>query len=300
MSRSKALTRVRRGSYVESSSWSNMTAAARARTRVRVVAQRLGPDAIVSHTSAALMHGLPAASLQTGRPHATWPGSPGRRSSTNVIPHRSLLADDEITVVSGVRTTTVARTLFDLARAADPRVAVAIGDAALRLEAVSRHELARTVDSNDGRPGAARARHVLAFVDARAESVGESMARVQLRQLGIPRPELQAPISTADGRVVARVDFLVVDLGTVIEFDGRVKYGKLVRVGETAADVVYREKVREDLIRSTGLEVVRMVWQDLADDAEVLARCAAAFARRSRDQWVPSTPGLVGWATRLR
>lgn len=129
----------------------------------------------------------------------------------------------------------------------------------------------------EGRPGAGRVRQIFAFSDGQSESVGESVTRVQFRQLGLPRPELHVSIVETDGAAIGRVDFLMARPGTVIEFDGRVKYEKLLRVGESASDVVYREKLREDAIRATGLDVVRMIWRDHVNDAAVLRRCIAAF-----------------------
>ena len=47
------------------------------------------------------------------------------------------------------------------------------------------------------------------------------------------------------------------------EFDGRVKYGRLLRPGQEPGDAVFEEKRREDAIRDEGWGVVRWVWSDL-------------------------------------
>ncbi len=55
----------------------------------------------------------------------------------------------------------------------------------------------------------------------------------------------------------------------VIEFDGRVKYGRgadeVDPFGHRRAgrDVLWQEKRREDTLRELGYEVVRVVWSDL-------------------------------------
>lgn len=46
------------------------------------------------------------------------------------------------------------------------------------------------------------------------------------------------------------------------EFDGKVKYGALLRPGETADDVVMREKRREAALRAVGWWVVRWTYQE--------------------------------------
>ena len=73
------------------------------------------------------------------------------------------------------------------------------------------------------------------------------------------------------------VDFLWADLGTAVEFDGRLKYAPDNDRGDRR---LWHEKLREDAIRDTGLEVVRVTWEEItrAPDRAV-ARIRAAFAR---------------------
>ncbi len=67
--------------------------------------------------------------------------------------------------------------------------------------------------------------------------------------------------------------------GVVGEFDGMGKY----RFGSgQAGDIVAREKLREDAIRDTGLEVIRWVWADLGRFDAVKARFERACARSRR------------------
>ena len=299
--RAQELTRVRRGYYVATSAWRALSPDNQAVMLATTAAARLGPAAVLSHTSAALLHGLPVGRLQVLRPHATWPSSAGRGATTSVIPHRSRLdSAADVVRLDGVLVTTVARTLFDIARSAEPGVAVAMADTALRRDVVTTSELAAVLAANVGRPGVRGARRILDFADGRSESVGESLTRVLLRRLGLPRPELQSELTSPDGRFVARVDFLFTEFVTVLEFDGRVKYEKLLRKGESASDVVYREKVREDAIRALGFGIVRMIWSDLGDGARVLDRCVAAFARQGHVGWRPDVAGFVASRSTLR
>lgn len=61
------------------------------------------------------------------------------------------------------------------------------------------------------------------------------------------------------------------------EFDGKVKYGRLLLPGEEPGDAVFREKEREDLLRLlTGWSMIRFTWVDL-HHAE---RTAAAVRRQ--------------------
>jgi very-short-patch-repair endonuclease len=115
--------------------------------------------------------------------------------------------------------------------------------------------------------------------------VGESRSRVLLDRARLPAPVLQWEVPAR--RWVGRTDFAWPELRTVGEFDGRVKYGRLLRPGQEPGDVVFDEKRREDAIRDAGFQVVRWVWADLDDFDEVVARLYAAFARAR------GSPGLA-------
>ena len=65
-----------------------------------------------------------------------------------------------------------------------------------------------------------------------------------LHLAGLPAPVLQWEVCSPCGAVVARVDFGWPELRTVGEFDGRVKYGRLLRPGQDPGDAVFEEKRR--------------------------------------------------------
>jgi hypothetical protein len=86
------------------------------------------------------------------------------------------------------------------------------------------------LDRARGCPGVPVARRVVAFADGRSESVGESRSRVAIAAAGLPPPELQWSMRLDHG--MAYTDFAWPELRTVGEFDGRVKYGRLLRPGQ--------------------------------------------------------------------
>src|SRR5690606_30204176 len=110
--------------------------------------------------------------------------------------------------------------------------AVVTADGALARPATSRQGLLTTFEQMRDWPGARAAGRVVSFADGRSESVGESRHRVQLDRIGLPAPELQVVIPGAARE--DRVDFFFRDCATVGEFDGREKYGRHLRPGETA------------------------------------------------------------------
>ncbi|NUP74174.1 MAG: hypothetical protein HOQ07_05935 [Sinomonas sp.] len=115
-------------------------------------------------------------------------------------------------------------------------------------------------------PSAAAKRRMIAvvtFADGLSESVGESLSRALMRELGFEMPQLQVWVHR-DGRRVARVDFYWPRLRLVGEFDGAMKYTRAQALsGRTAAEVVLAEKRREDEIRAGGDRVIRWGWDDL-------------------------------------
>lgn len=115
--------------------------------------------------------------------------------------------------------------------------------------------------------GSARARkrweQAWARSDAGAESVGESLTRLRVQDLGFETPETQVEFVLHDGRTV-RVDLFWRSAGIVGEFDGWTKYTRDGVLGDRdVSEVVYEEKVREDGLRALGLGVVRFLWADI-------------------------------------
>ena len=217
------------------------------------------PRAALSHQSAAAVHGLEMLSPTLTRVHSTTVGGAGFRTATHHR-HVATLSDDELVEVDGVLVTSIERTAVDIAcGAATFAQALAVVDSALRLGA-DRELMTKMLTGK--RRGVGLARRALHHADGRSENPGESWSRAQMIEAGLPAARLQHTFRDVDGEHVARTDF---DWGgrLVGEFDGKVKYGKLLKPGEDATEVVLREKRREDELRAMGVMVVRWTWDDL-------------------------------------
>ena len=234
---------------------------------------KLTPGAVVSHVSAAVRHGLPVWGVPLHTVHVTRHQECGGRGSTRLRLHASELPAGDVVSAGGVPTTTVARTVIDVARTAPFETAVAVADAALHAHLTTTSELADLLVAAAGRRGVGRARAVLAFADPRADGPGESRSRVRMDVLGVVAPVLQHEFIHR-GCAVARTDFWWPDAGVVGEFDGAGKYGRTRRPGESPADAVVREKRREDALRALPevRTVVRWTWADIDDFAAVADR----------------------------
>ncbi|RZT84003.1 putative AbiEi antitoxin of type IV toxin-antitoxin system [Pseudonocardia sediminis] len=272
----RELIRLRRGVYLPAGPDGNVPAvterAARHAVAVRGALCRLEPSVVVSHVSAAVLHGLDPWGIPLRRVHVTRARRTGGRVGADLHLHSAALEPDEIEVLDGVSVTSVPRTVADLARTVPFDRAVAVADAALRLPGVTPEDLCRAVGRGRRRPGNAAAERVIRFADGRSESAGESRSRVTIHRIGLPTPDLQRDVHDADGEWLARVDFWWDgDPPVVGEFDGEVKYGRMLRPGQSPGEVVFEEKRREDALRREGLGVARWTWSEIDDFATTAA-----------------------------
>jgi hypothetical protein len=233
----------------------------------------------VSHLSAAVLHGLPTWNVRFDRVHVTRRPPSSGSGTRRVHLHVARLPDDEVTVLNGLDVTDLTRTAVDLARSLPFEQAVVTVDAALATRRTTREQLTDCLKRMGSVPGVRRAARVIAFADGRSESVGESRSRVLMKRLGLPAPDLQVRLRRADGREVARCDFGWREHRTISEFDGRIKYGRLLRPGQDPGDAVFEEKLREDDIRDHGWKVARWIWRELETPLVIGDRLRRAFAR---------------------
>ncbi|WP_336881318.1 hypothetical protein [Rhodococcus globerulus] len=266
-------TRLHRGAYVSTQPFSELDAHARHRLQVHAIARAANADAVVSHTSAAVLHGLELWNTPLRLVHLTRNRRGGGSTSTHRQVHSALFTADEVTTVDGLRVTTLARTVVDLARSLPFEPALVAGNSALHRTPLALADITSNLAGVPRHPSHRHAFHAIDAMDGRIESVGESRSLALFVSEHLPMPEPQVQIGDA------RVDFLWREHRTVGEFDGRVKYGRFVPVGRTPEDVLWAEKLREDRLRDAGWQVVRWTWADLSTPQVVSDRIRAAFNR---------------------
>lgn len=236
----------------------------------------LGGDSVVSHQSAALIHGLDLLPAPSGQLTLTRP--PTRRcnrgKSDGVVFHTAELPAEHVTTLLGVRVTTVPRTVVDLARVSSFMSAVVTADSALRADAkradfTSKEALIAACDACAGWTGNRQARRAVEFSDPRAESVLESCARVIFHEHGIDPPELQFTVTGPDFRY--SVDFYWPRNRVIAEADGGMKYEDPQRA--------IRQLSRDQQLRDLGYRVVHFTWRELfRNQPAVIERIRKALA----------------------
>lgn len=266
------LVRVAPGAYVHPSGQR-----AQELHRLRVLAEQTSPTSVISHSSAAVMHGLEMLSPDLSRLHIT------ARSATNGYRrkrrhlHPGALYEEDVILVDGVWVTGLERTAFDIGRSSPAGLAgaLAVLDSALRLGG----DRAR-IESLCAAPktGVGIARKALVHADPLSENPGESWGRAQMILGDLPLPRLQHEIYGSNGDFIARPDYDWCDQDGVTrlvgEFDGIGKYLKYLRAGESPEDAIRREKRREGLLQDLGIVVVRWGWAELVAQ-RVVPRIAA-------------------------
>lgn len=274
MVRRGAWTRLRRGAYTLRDLFESLDPVGRHRVLAHAVLASLGTSVAVSHTSAAVLYGLPTWGLDLSQVHVTRLDAGAGRIEGDVRHHAGEVGAAEIACYDGLPVVAPSRAVVEVAAISSFEAGVVVADCALHLGLATKDELYGLLERIRSWPGARTVSAVVPFSDGRAESPGESRNRVLCHNEGLPIPELQCEIRDTTGQLVGRVDGLFREERTILEFDGRLKYQ-----GDGAGERTFQEKRREDRLRELGFEVVRVTWADLEYPHYTATRIRRAFER---------------------
>jgi hypothetical protein len=279
--RAGAWVRIRRGAYVERSVWDTVDVAGRHRLRARAVLRTAHPSAALTHVSASLEHQAPTWGVDLSEVHITRTDGKAGRREAGVVHHCGNLDESEVQTIHGVRITGAARSTIELSTIADVESTLVTANWLLGRRATTVEDLTAHLERFHFWPGSLR-KHVLGqLLDGRNAWPGEARTSYLLWRENILRAEPQYEIRGARGDLIGIVDFAWPGLGVFLEFDGRIKYERLRREGETLEDVIRREKRREEQICAmTGWVCIRITWDDLAWPTTVALRIRAVLASR--------------------
>ncbi len=270
--RDGSLARARQGAYVDGPTWAGLDPLARHEVTTRAVIARSQVRLVASHGSAAVLHDGPDYGLDLSAVHVTRPDQRAGRAEAGVRQHRGALVEDtddgdiaDVVVRRGVEVTSPTRSGLELTTVLPLEAAVVhLNDLTHRGLTTPQRLEERYRQGMEHWPASLTTDLALRLCEPRCESVAESRFMMLAWRQGLPAPEPQLTIRDAHGRVLARLDFAWPQHGVFVEVDGLVKYIKLLRKGESASDVVVKEKQREDLIRRmTGWQCRRVTWTDL-------------------------------------
>lgn len=270
------VVRLRHGSYVRTSDLASHDERGRHLLLARAVLARHPGRVALAGPSAAMARSFAVWGHDLGQVHVIRLDRGAGRRESGVVHHRAAAGDLGVELVDGMLTVGAPEAAWQVALMSDLEGAVVTLDSALHLVADLREPLGKLAGRQHRHPRSRRARFALGLSDGRAESPGESLTRVACYRHGIPRPELQHDVIGADGRFLGRSDFWWEEFAHLGEFDGRIKYERLLREGQSASDAVVEEKRREDDMRATGKGMSRFTW------SEVQPRAAAVRMSRLR------------------
>jgi hypothetical protein len=274
MVRERLWHRVRQGAYCFGDVWSTSTREQRHLILARAVLRTTPGPVVLSHTTALLAHGIAVWGADLTRVHVTRLDDGAGRNERDVIHHVGLVLDEDVVEIAGLPAVSPARAVVEAATVMTLESALVSADSALHRRRCHPDELRNVFGRMNHWPGSQRVHVVLHHMDGRSESPGETRARFMFWRHHVPVPDLQFEVYDDGGQLVAVTDFVWHDQRRFGEFDGVVKYGRTyLREGETPADVVVREKKREDLVRGiTGYGCSRLMWPELSRPAETSAR----------------------------
>ena len=277
---SRQWIRVRRGAYVLAHIYAGLDLAGRYDLLCRAAVRQARKPAVLSHTSALGQWGCPLWDADLTEVHLTRHDGTMNRREAQVRPHRGVVQEGDVVPHKGLAVMSPVRAALEYTTLTDVEHSLVEVDDLLHRQMVELAALRARYASMAQWPNTLITDLVLRLADGRSESVGETRARYLVWSQGLPPPEVNYPIYDENGREVARVDLAWPAYGLFLEFDGKVKYERLLKDGEKASDVVFREKQREDMIRRlTGWRCIRLVWADLYTPELTAARIRAMFRR---------------------
>ncbi|QKE01301.1 type IV toxin-antitoxin system AbiEi family antitoxin domain-containing protein [Nocardioides marmotae] len=270
--------RIRRGYYTFGDLWRIADPVDQHRIRSRAVIDSLGDRVALSHVSGVIEHGVDVWGLDLSRVHVTrLDGGPGRIEG-DVVHHEGFCGAGEVVERDGRRVLPPERCVVEAGSRTDNERALVMMDSLLHRGLVEHGELFAQFELMARWPFVQHLHLAVRMADGRAESVGESRGRYLFWSHGLPVPQLQYAVRDSKGAVVATSDWGWPEHGLLGEFDGQLKYGRLLRPGQDAGSVVFAEKQREDLAREvSGMGMVRLVWSDYDRPALTVARVRRAL-----------------------
>lgn len=225
------------------------------RTLLRAATRAL--DAVVSHESAARLHGVDL--LDPSRITVTVPVRRSNRFSEVIVHQITDLTIDETTRILGLTVTDPTRTIVDLAAVLPPKLLAACMDQAVRMKLTTYERVADRLEfhARKGKRGVKNLRGALAarlgsnFV---SDSTLETWLLKILEDFGLPLPVTQFRPDWLR-HMNGRVDMAYVEEEIAIEGDSRRYHG--------TPEAFQIDRTRDNLAQLSGWILLRFTWEDI-------------------------------------
>jgi hypothetical protein len=234
---------------------------------------------VVSHVSAAKLWGIPipGRSDRDERLHVSVPPDMRAPRGRGVVGHHVRLHPLDVASHHGIRVTSQARTLCDLASVIDREDLLAAADYlrwrrrddALR---VGLSEIQRSIDRHPTSRGVARLRAIAQLTTDRADSAPESIIRYRILAAGFPPPDVNFEAFDDRNNFIAMPDLAFPGIKVALDYEGD-------------HHRVQREQWERDIrrvprLQDAGWHHTRISRADLRDSSDFLVRLARTLRTR--------------------
>jgi hypothetical protein len=262
--RDGALVHLRRGFYAPADIYATADPSAKHVLHARAALAGQRGRVALTGVSAAALHGFAIHDTSLEVIHLVRLDNGATRTEAGIVHHGTRRdIEEEIGSYQGILASIPARAIWEVACRSSLEGGVVTADSALHQSPELKESLRGLHDHFALFPGSTKARTVMRLADGRSESPGESITRVQFHRYGIPMPEPQFHVIGPRSELIGIADFYWEDFRHLGEFDGKIKYQKLLRAFESPSDCVIREKRREDEMRAGSRGMTRFVWSDV-------------------------------------
>jgi len=192
---------------------------------------------------------------------------PGGRATAGVRWRRAPLPPGDVVERHGMRVTTPARTLVDVAGTTSRRDLARLVEEAQRRHLVTPGELAVAVARARGRTGIGRLRAILLTAEEPAFTRSEAERRLLelIRGAGLPRPLTNVNVAGYE------VDFAWPEQRLIIEVDGYEFH--------RSREAFERDRARDAALLAAGHRVLRVTWRQLiTEPQQLVATFSSALA----------------------
>ena len=258
------LVRIRPGGYTFTDVWAAADELVRHRLRAHAAQRAHSVPVALSHTTAAVEHGLRLFEPDLSRIHLTCLGRPLARSTGDIVYHHGVCRDDDLVRVGTRLAIEPVRAALEASLLTGVAGGMVVLDSVIDLKKGTLDQIHAGFERITGHPNSRRLQISVRLTRKGSNSVGESLGRHMMFLQHLPEPVLQFEVRDEWGNLLGVTDYAWPEYGLLGEFDGMEKYGRLRRQGETPGQAVEREKRREDRLREeTGWLMVRLIWAEL-------------------------------------